>query len=593
MFNEIIIKTGGVCYEHRYTGARIWIQQPNWEKIKTNLTSSLGSFYNANLKSLKKMIPFGTVGDIQLRFDGYGANPLLYLVCGSFSVKLDQYLFSFTYDSYAWGDVGYYVKSSSPNYELVSTLTSNNQGFGNIDAQGFSILIGSERMSYDDGLATIDIPNLDGASSKTSWYKAHLLDQKQNTIIQGKYLEFTNKANANDISKVAIVGGGILASGFKGATSTVDSFRVLTNAKLKPGTYKEALDSALGIKNSMGTYNMFNNVNGYKYVGMFKVIPDAVKVEELKNVGDATTGTIASAGGYVLATGKKALMEALGFIFNSQAGLWMMRTSLFLTMSQSTGEIAVTGAEGQILYERTSTVDVTGMNDPALEKQSDYWDAVNDYYNDQKQDEVDNGTTTEDDETPEEETEMSELEENQLTNEKLKTALLQTANDYLSQVKGMLDFNYDNIPKKQDILDQGHEEATTEVEGKKQAQRNLTAWTDWHSQTNGAHTDVQGNELSHKVGLAGLLAGVLPGVLNEYFTRVTGKNLGDTKVLEELNERIDGLIVDIFKLHNIKQEDLPPLSDDLGDFDKDSLTWYYSKEGIKKESVEVVKDEVV
>lgn len=331
--------------------------------------------------------------------------------------------------------------------------------------------------SYDVG--GITDPN---SVQMSSWYKAHLMDKKQNEIIQGKFIEFTNVSNSDDVQKIAVVGGGILASGFKGATSTVDSFRVLTNAKLKPGTYKEALDSALNIKNSMPKYNMFDNVNGYKYVGMFKITPDATKVEELKQAGDTVTGTIASAGGYVLATGKKLLMEALGFTFNTQAGLWMMRTSLFLTLSQSTGQVSVTGQEGQLTYQRTSSTDVTGMNDPALEKQSDYWDAVSDYYKEKEQEKIDNNETPEDDTT-------AETEENPVND------VMENIKTLWEKISGLVENAYNNIDTKNDILNVEHEEATQMYDnGLTRPQAKVQAYElEYSKQVEENYTDTAGN----------------------------------------------------------------------------------------------------
>ena len=86
--------------------------------------------------------------------------------------------------------------------------------------------------------------------------------------------------------------------------------------------------------------------------------------------------------------------------------------------------------------------------------------------------------------------------------------------------------------------------------------------------------DVQGNALSVPAGAVGMLAGALPQLLNEMWTRVSGKNLADIDNAEQLKERIDNMVMEFLGLYSPSSGEI----DETNLSDSDKLTVEEMKE---------------
>lgn len=615
----IRIHTNGVWY------AKIsnWLQIPDWEEVKRKLTLSLEKFYQENFSYLKSLIPFGTVGNIELKFVGKDTFSFLYLVCGNFSTMLDtkKYFFSFIYDSYSQSGV-----LSSESFELVDNyVNGKNSGFANKDAQSFVIIVGSERMTYSDQTGLIDIPS-PYSSNVSSWQTAYLNDKKMNSLSVGKTFQFVKIKNVDgtphtegETETFSVDRGGLTVTGFK--QNTAEGLFLERSNELLPKTFVIGGLTTLGgagnyLKNIQNIVNNATNPlsglssGGSAYVR--NINENLTNVSKIISQGNVWTGTIVKARSFVSAVGSgslasMSLMEAMGF------GTLM-------------GVAVITGVElGNIVVDKVKEY-ITPQGTYQLTKYANLVDLYNTSnlvdeliekaeQNAKKENEknananTDSGTNSSEQldewekqqaeaqaQADAEAKEKAEAEKAQLelANETLKGELMQTAKDYLSQIKGILDFQYNNVDKKQDILDVEHEEATTLEEGKNKAQRNVTAWKNLHSLEEGTHTDVQGNAQIYASGLVGILKSFAPATLNEHLTRITGKNMADEWNLQDVQERVEQVLGTFISLFNIKEEDIPSIdTSGLSDFDKELIQWYNALKDKKNLTEDVISDEGV
>lgn len=102
------------------------------------------------------------------------------------------------------------------------------------------------------------------------------------------------------------------------------------------------------------------------------------------------------------------------------------------------------------------------------------------------------------------------------------------------------------------------------------------------------HTDSTGQTMQVQSGLIAFLGETLPALFNEGLTRVMGQNKATDGLLEDVEERLDQVFSTIFSLFNIKVEELPSsTSENLSDFDKDSLEWFEKYQAGKGQSTKV------
>ena len=113
-----------------------------------------------------------------------------------------------------------------------------------------------------------------------------------------------------------------------------------------------------------------------------------------------------------------------------------------------------------------------------------------------------------------------------------------------------------------------HEYKTQKVEELDYAGQKGKAFTDLHSGNIQNWLDVQGNALSVPAGAIGMLAGALPQLLNEMWTRVSGKNLADIDNAEQLKERIDNMVMEFLGLYSPSSDEI----DETNLSDSDKLT---------------------
>lgn len=249
MYSEIKIKSGGLMYYEKGTNNKIWITQPNMIEVKDKLKESLEAWYLINLEYFMKMVPFGVTGIIKLRFEGYGCNPKLFLECGGFSYSfVNELLFCITYDQWSWNySSNCYTYYMSSNYELVSQLTSGNQGFGNVDAQGFEIVLGGAELKYSND-EKIEIPSFIQQFDWVSWAKTEQL--KLNSYEKGKELHFYDKIGDKNIfnGKKAVVLGGTLGFVVNGSKYTLKDILsgTVTSAQLGK-TWAEGMAKCSGL----------------------------------------------------------------------------------------------------------------------------------------------------------------------------------------------------------------------------------------------------------------------------------------------------------------------------------------------------------
>lgn len=467
-----------------------------------------------------------------------------------------------------------------------------------------------------------DLPSLKEADL-SSWGKAYLNDKKMHSISVGKTFQFTKIKNSDgtphtggETETFSVDRGGLTAKGFK--QNPLEGLFLERSNELLPGTF---IIGALGFGSKSGNYlngvnNIINNatdplsgVSQAAQAYVRNINENTSNVTKIISQGNIWTGTIVKA---------KTFMSAVGS--GSPASMSLLGAMGFGTMM---GLSVIAGIElGKVVVDKVKEY-VTPQGTYKLDKYSNLFDVyqTSDYIDDLLQQAEANANgqnersaTTHADKGTNSAEQIDEWEKQQseaqaqadaqakekaeaekaaleLENEKLKSTLLKNATDYLSQITGILDFNFNNIPKKQDILDIDHEESTTTVEELNKAKRNMKAWENLHSQVLDNHTDTQGNEQEFTKGLVGILKSFAPATLNEHLTRITGKNMSDVDMLEDMKNRIDDLITGLFNLTNIKKEDLPSIdSEGLTDFDKELLSWYYSKEEIRGQ-YDIVKDE--
>lgn len=483
-----------------------------------------------------------------------------------------------------------------------------------------------KRFTVDLGFTTTD--EIEGGFVEliSSWQKAYLNDKKMNALSVGKTFQFVKIKNADgtphtggETETFSIDRGGLTATGFR--TNTAEGLFLERSNELLSGTFVIGGLTTLGgagnyLKNIQNIVNNATNPlsglssGGSAYVR--NINENLTNVSKIISQGNVWTGTIIKARSFVSAVGSgspgsMSLMKAMGF------GTLM-------------GVAVITGVKlGNIVVDKVKEY-ITPQGTYQLTKYANLVDLYNtaDYVdelmekaeqNAKKENEknananTDSGTNSAEqlDEWEKQQAEAqakadAEAKEKaeaekaaiELANETLKGELMQTAKDYLSQIKGILDFQYNNVDKKQDILDVEHEEATTLEEGKNKAQRNVTAWKNLHSLEEGTHTDVQGNAQVYASGLVGILKSFAPATLNEYLTRITGKNMADEWNLEDVKERLENVLGTFITLFNIKEEDIPSLdTEGLSDFDKEAIQWYNALKDKKNLTEDVNPDEGV
>lgn len=495
--------------------------------------------------------------------------------------------------------------------------TSSSIGFGQIYLKRFSI---------DVDFSETFTPSIVFDEPKSTWHISYLNDKKMHAVSVGKTFQFTKIKNADgsphtggETETFSVDRGGLTATGFKSNPS--EGLFLERSNELLPGTF---VIGGLIFGSKAGNYlnginNIINNatdplsgVSQGAQAYVRNINENMSNVTKIISQGNIWTGTILKA---------KTFMSAVGS--GSVASMSLLEAMGFGTMM---GLSVIAGIElGNVVVDKVKEY-VTPQGTYKLDKYSNLFDIYNtsDYIDGLIQEaeananahnessattHADNGTNSAEqiDEWEKQEAEAqaqadAEAKEQaeaekatlELENEKLKSTLLKNATDYLSQITGILDFNFNNIPKKQDILDIDHEESTTTVEELNKAKRNMKAWENLHSQVLDNHTDTQGNEQEFTKGLVGILKSFAPATLNEHLTRITGKNMSDEWNLQDVQERVEQVLGTFISLFNIKEEDLPSLdSEGLSDFDKEAIQIYNALRDKKNLTEDVTADEGV
>lgn len=523
---------------------------------------------------------------------------------------------------------------------LQITLLDNAFGFCNddktllfssssVDSLGFTH-VGSTYTSttkvYNPFTKSPEVPAIGFKDVATSWQVAYLNDKKMHAVSVGKTFQFTKIKNADgtphtggETETFSVDRGGLTATGFK--TNPSEGLFLERSNELLPGTF---VIGGLIFGSKAGNYlnginNIINNatdplsgVSQGAQAYVRNINENMSNVTKIISQGNIWTGTILKA---------KTFMSAVGS--GSVASMSLLEAMGFGTMM---GLSVIAGIElGNVVVDKVKEY-VTPQGTYKLDKYSNLFDIYNtsDYIDDLMQQaeananahnessattNAENGTNSAEqlDEWEKQQAEEQAKEDAQakeqaeaekaaieLENEKLKSTLLKNATDYLSQITGILDFNFNNIPKKQDILDIDHEESTTTVEELNKAKRNMKAWENLHSQVLDNHTDTQGNEQEFTKGLVGILKSFAPATLNEHLTRITGKNMADEWNLQDVQERVEQVLGTFISLFNIKEEDLPNLdSEGLSDFDKEAIQMYHALRDKKSLTEDVIADEGV
>lgn len=256
-----------------------------------------------------------------------------------------------------------YYKPSISGNPVIGTFKQGFQWSGTWEGRSSAEFIFKIQYGYSPDF-TFNEPN-DGIL-KSDWYKLYLKDKS--IYADNSYRMFKAKHKVtNELAVITMIGGGLLATGFKGSSSEI--FREATNQTANSSVFYTQISNS-SVEMPYKSYNYLNSINS-NLSSAVKEVENVSLVQKIKDWGKNLIGNVKATGVYCMATGNQALLKALGFI-ESTAGMYILKGSVFLTLSKSLGEGSEIGD-----WKIISVNDVTGSSADAIAKQSEYWDAVN------------------------------------------------------------------------------------------------------------------------------------------------------------------------------------------------------------------------
>ena len=208
-----------------------------------------------------------------------------------------------------------------------------------------------------------DVPDEEFPKQKSDWYKLYLKDKKICEDYSMREIHFED-IDTKEISKIAIIGGGITATGFSGNLGVDYLFREGTNA------YKT---ETFGVISGGGTlsspFRYFSSTyQRFAPNWPLVVVENTAKVNEAKNTANSVWGSLKATGVYMMATGKESILKALNFTYAAPA--WLLRGTAFLNISTKLGV-------GSTIDNKWKVIASKDILSSGADEQSKYWDEVN------------------------------------------------------------------------------------------------------------------------------------------------------------------------------------------------------------------------